>query len=244
MFINKLLLGGILTCLSIPSFAQIQITPEVGASIYKDGSAKEKATVSPRIGVGVDYFFNQQKDGWGLMSGLYFYQKKVYYTLAGYTYQNDEGENFAYPVVIPPGSIYNEWKPTDDMTLKKVTSSDTYMRRDYLQLPVMVKYKWQINDTYAISAAAGGYVALGISGKHRIDEYSFLVDEKKQDYHRFQFDSPYVLLKYNRFDAGFSSRLSLHANRLSINLNYETNLYRRDMMGHENLISLTAGYTF
>ena len=130
------------------------------------------------------------------------------------------------------------------MTLKKITSSDNYLRRDYLQLPVMVKYKWQINEKYAISASAGGYVALGISGKYQIDEYSFLVDEKKQDYHRYHYDSPYYLLEFNRFDAGFSSRLSLHANHLSVNLNYETNLYRRNMMGHENLISLTAGYTF
>ena len=51
MFINKLLLGGILTCLSIPSFSQIQITPEVGTSIYKEGNSKEKAAISPRIGV-------------------------------------------------------------------------------------------------------------------------------------------------------------------------------------------------
>lgn len=43
--------------------AQIQITPEVGTSIYKEGNSKEKATISPRIGVGVDYFFNQQKTG-------------------------------------------------------------------------------------------------------------------------------------------------------------------------------------
>ena len=118
------------------------------------------------------------------------------------------------------------------------------MRRDYLQLPVMVKYKWQINDTYAVSAAVGGYVALGISGKHQIDEFTYSVEDKKQDYQRIQYDSPYELLMYNRFDAGFSSRLSLHANRLSINLNYETNLYRRNDMGNENLVSITAGYTF
>ena len=182
MFINKLLLGGILTCLSIPSFAQIQITPEVGTSILKEGriKAEGKATISPRIGVGVDYFFNQQKSGWGLMSGLYFYQKKDDYTLVWSTYQNEKGDRFDFPT-----GLYDELKPTDDMTLKKVTSDDTYIRRDYLQLPVMVKYKWQINDTYAISAAAGGYVALGISGKHRIDEYSFLVDEKKQDFNAF-----------------------------------------------------------
>lgn len=222
-------------------YAQIQITPEVGTSIYKEGRIKVegKATISPRIGVGVDYFFNQQKNGWGLMSGLYFYQKKDDYTLVWSTYQNKEGHNVEFPT-----SSYDILKPTDDMTLKKVTSDDTYIRRDYLQLPVMVKYKWQINDTYAISAAAGGYVALGISGKHRVDEYSFLVDEKKQDYQRIQYDSPYELLMYNRFDAGFSSRVSVYAKNLSVSLNYETNLYRRDHVGNENLISITAGYTF
>lgn len=221
--------------------AQIQITPEVGTSIYKEGriKAEGKATVSPRIGVGVDYFFNQQKNGWGLMSGLYFYQKKDDYTLVWSTYQNKEGYNVEFPT-----SSYDILKPTDDMTLKKVTSDDTYIRRDYLQLPVMVKYKWQINDTYAVSAAVGGYVALGISGKHQIDEFTYSVEDKKQDYQRIQYDSPYELLMYNRFDAGFSSRLSLHANRLSINLNYETNLYRRNDMGNENLVSITAGYTF
>ena len=49
---------------------------------------------------------------------------------------------------------------------------------------------------------------------------------------------------YNRFDAGFSSRVSVYAKNLSVSLNYETNLYRRDHVGNENLISLTAGYTF
>ena len=239
MFINKLLLGGILTCLSIPSFSQIQITPEVGTSIYKEGNSKEKAAISPRIGVGVDYFFNQQKSGWGLMSGLYFYQKKDDYTLVWSTYQNEKGDRFDFPT-----GLYDELKPTDEMTLKKVTSDDTYTRRDYLQLPVMVKYKWQLNDTYAISAAVGGYVALGISGKHQIDEYSFSVDEKKQDYQRIQYDSPYELWMYDRFDAGLSSRLSVHAKDLSINLNYEMNLYHRNQNVHENLISLAVGYTF
>ena len=94
-------------------YAQIQITPEVGTSIYKEGRIKVegKATISPRIGVGVDYFFNQQKNGWGLMSGLYFYQKKDDYTLVWSTYQDGKGENYVFPT-----GLYNERKPTDDMT--------------------------------------------------------------------------------------------------------------------------------
>ena len=156
-------------------YAQIQITPEVGASIYKDGSAKEKATVSPRIGVGVDYFFNQQKDGWGVMSGLYFYQKKEAYTAIWGTYRGKEGYDIDFPT-----SAYDQLKPTDDMVLRKVTTDDTYTRRDYLQLPIMVKYKWQINDTYALSAAAGGYVAVGVGGKNQIDEF-ILCRRKKSE---------------------------------------------------------------
>lgn len=242
MSINKVFLGGMLACLGLlPAFAQIRITPEAGMNIYKEGKIKAegKATVSPRIGASVDYSFNRHEDGWGLMSGLYFYQKKEDYTMVWSTYQDKNGHDAIFPA-----SPYDDSKPAADMTLKDITSDIAYIRRDYLQLPVLLKYKWQINDTYAVSAAAGGYVALGISGKHRIDEYIFTVDDKKQEHQLIQYDSPYELLAYDRFDAGFSSRLSFHANRLSVNLNYETNLYRRDQMGHENLISLTAGYTF
>lgn len=223
--------------LPLAANAQIQFTPEAGVSIYKKGT--ENATISPRIGLSVDYFFNRQEKGWGLMSGLYFYQKKDDYTLVYSVYQGKDGLGTIFPT-----ESSDTWKPTNDMTLSKVISDDTYMRRDYLQLPILVKYKWQINDTYAISAAAGGYVAVGISGKHQIDEYTFLMDEKKQEYQRIEYDNPYVLLIYNRFDAGFSSRLSFQAKNLSINVSYETNLYRRNQMGHDNFISITAGYTF
>lgn len=223
--------------LPLAANAQIQFTPEAGVSIYKKGT--ENATISPRIGLSVDYFFNRQEKGWGLMSGLYFYQKKDDYTLVYSVYQGKDGLGTIFPT-----ESSDTWKPTNDMTLSKVISDDTYMRRDYLQLPILVKYKWQINDTYAISAAAGGYVAVGISGKHQIDEYTFLMDEKKQEYQRIEYDNPYVLLIYNRFDAGFSSRLSFQAKNLSVNVSYETNLYRRNLMGHDNFISITAGYTF
>ncbi len=223
--------------LPLAANAQIQFTPEAGVSIYKKGT--ENATISPRIGLSVDYFFNRQEKGWGLMSGLYFYQKKDDYTLVYSVYQGKDGFGTIFPT-----ESSDTWKPTNDMTLSKVISDDTYMRRDYLQLPILVKYKWQINDTYAISAAAGGYVAVGISGKHQIDEYTFLMDEKKQEYQRIEYDNPYVLLIYNRFDAGFSSRLSFQAKNLSVNVSYETNLYRRNLMGHDNFISITAGYTF
>lgn len=223
--------------LPLAANAQIQFTPEAGVSIYKKGT--ENATISPRIGLSVDYFFNRQEKGWGLMSGLYFYQKKDDYTLVYSVYQGKDGLGTIFPT-----ESSDTWKPTNDMTLSKVISDDTYVRRDYLQLPILVKYKWQINDTYAISAAAGGYVAVGISGKHQIDEYTFLMDEKKQEYQRIEYDNPYVLLIYNRFDAGFSSRLSFQAKNLSVNVSYETNLYRRNLMGHDNFISITAGYTF
>ncbi len=236
MSIAKMFLGGLLVCLSMPAVAQIQVTPEVGVSFYKEGKSNEKATASPRLGIGVDYYFNQHKNGWGLKSGLFFYQKKDDYTLVRSICQDQSGKLFDY--------MLDGAKPPVEMVLKKVITDDTYIRRDYLQLPVMVSYKWKITDVYAVSASVGGYIAVGISGKHQIDEYTFLVEDKTQEYQRIAYDSPYDLLAYNRFDTGFSSRLSVHAKDLSIHLNYETNLYRRKLMGHENLISITAGFTF
>ena len=222
--------------LPLAANAQIQFTPEAGVTIYKDGVSDMLANVSPRIGVGIDYFFNRQEKGWGLMSGLYFYQKKDDYVNVWSTFKGENGYDVDFPI-----SVYDKLKPTDDMELKKVTALDTYVRLDYLQLPIMIKYKWQIDGTFAISAAAGGYLAAGISGKDQYDTFTFLAYEQKQEHEHTERD-PY--LAASRFDGGFSSRISFQAKNLSVNVNYETTLYRRNFRGHDNFISITAGYTF
>lgn len=243
--------------------AQVKITPEAGISIYKDGvgSSSEKATVSPRLGVSIDYFFNKKASGWGIMSGLHFYQKKDNYSYGEISFLNEKGETLTSPFMpeygtnvfgygygsMAPGEYGNGgWgsiKLDKNKQFQSIENNHVNWRRDYLQLPLLVKYKWQMNDTYSLSFAAGGYVAVGISGTQDTDRITYEVKDNKisnDKTHR----GAYETAAYNRLDAGFSSRVSFQSKRLSINLNYETNLNRRSWMGHENLISLTAGYTF
>ena len=57
----------------IKANAQLQVMPEAGVSILKKKTMD--ATVSPRIGMRLNYNF-QGEQGWAVASGLYFYQKK------------------------------------------------------------------------------------------------------------------------------------------------------------------------
>ena len=240
--------------------AQVNVTPEAGFSIYKDGARSGSVTtVSPRIGLSVDYFFNKKNTGWGIMSGLHFYQKRNRDSFGTLRFVNDKGEEMSTPFQPNPsvgnggygnglygpggygdtGSGLNE-----DMHLKSISSHYVNTRRDYLQLPVMLTYKWQMNDTYSLSFAAGAYVAVGVGGKQKTDLITYETEGNKVS-RKHNDTGAYDDLAYKRFETGFSSRVSFQANRLSINLNYETNLNRRyNWTNHDNLISLTAGYSF
>ena len=218
--------------------AQFKVTPEVGIALLKDGD--DRATVSPRLGMSVDYFFNKQANGWAVTSGLYYYWKRESYSIAQGFVADKDGKEDWIPFPFPEAPMH--LPILDNATaLKRVDFLENDIRRDYLQVPVLAKYKWEINWDYALSVAAGLYFALGVGGDYelRTSSYQIGTDDMKAS---VTDSSPYDV--YDRFDMGFSSRLSFQAKRVSLNLNYETNFYQRDWLGHENLVSVSAGYTF
>lgn len=220
--------------------AQFKFTPEVGITMMKEGYEDRRATVSPRLGVGVDYFFNKQGNGWAITSGLYYYYKRESYSYASAMVDCADGTESWIPFPFPEAPMH--LPILDNATaLKRVDFLENDIRRDYLQVPVLAKYKWEINGDYALSVAAGLYFALGVGGDYelRTSSYQIGTDDMKAS---VTDSSPYDV--YDRFDMGFSSRLSFQVKRVSLNLNYETNFYQRDWLGHENLISVSAGYTF
>ena len=242
------------------AFGQVNLTPEAGISIYKDGAKSGSATtVSPRIGLSIDYFFNGKKNGWGIMSGLYFYQKRNSDSFGSLRFLNEKGEEMSTP--FQPNLSYgdggysnNSYGPdgydnigsglAENLRLKSISSSYVNTRRDYLQLPIMLKYKWKMNDTYSLSFAAGAYVAVGVGGNKKTDLITYETEGNKIS-HKHYNSEVYDDIAYKRFETGFSSRVTIQAKCLSINLNYETNLNRRyNWTNHDNLISLTAGFTF
>lgn len=221
--------------------AQFKFTPEVGITMMKEGYEDRRATVSPRLGVGVDYFFNKQGNGWAITSGLYYYYKRESYSYASATVENEDGTEhwISFPFPKYPAYLSSMGDLTD---LTGVEFADADIRRDFLQLPVMAKYKWQINEDYALSAAAGLYVAVGVGGKYdlRFSDYEKGDEEgKASTLERSPYDS-----YYDRFEWGFTTRLSLQVKQVSLNLNYDRNFETKHWMEAENLVSVSAGYTF
>lgn len=220
--------------------AQFKVTPEVGITMMKEGYEEWRATVSPRLGVGVDYFFNKQEDGWAITSGLYYYYKRESYSYGSATVENEDGKEDWISFPLPKYPYMSSMGNLTD--LKGVEFVDADIRRDFLQLPVMAKYKWQINEDYALSAAAGLYVAVGVGGSYHAQFSDYEKGDEEGKTSTIE-RSPYDNF-YDRFEWGFTSRLSLQVKQVSLNLNYERNFETKHWMEAENLISVSAGYTF
>ena len=66
----------------------------------------------------------------------------------------------------------------------------------------------------------------------KTEEFSYVEEERSP----FEFN-------HKRFEVGLSTMLSLEVNHWLVNMNYETNLNRRDR-NKDHLISLGVGYRF
>lgn len=231
---RSVLLLFVLLLLTVTMHAQFHITPEVGVSMFKTDyftSDNGKAIVSPRIGIGVDYSFKDA--GWGVSSGLYFYQKREAGESSGIWY----GENGYWPLD-RKGNIGNKVN-VDEIT--KIDGFEFDSQRCYLQLPVLATYTWKLAQNTGLSLGVGPYVALGIAGKNKVKGQTYDMETGEFSYSKKE-NSPFEF-NYKRFEVGLSTMISLEVNHWVTKVNYETNLNRRDRY-KDNLISLGIGYRF
>lgn len=215
--------------------AQFHIIPEVGVSMFKTDyftSDNGKAIVSPRVGIGVDYSFKEGV-GWGLSSGLYFYQKREAGESSGIWF----GENGYWPL---------DWKGNieNKVNVNEITKIDGFefdSQRCYLQLPVLMTYTWKLAQNTGLSLGVGPYVALGIAGNNKVKGQTY--DMKTEEFSYVEEERSPFEFNHKRFEVGLSTMLSLEVNHWLVNMNYETNLNRRDR-NKDHLISLGVGYRF
>lgn len=226
---RNIFLAMMLWLMAMTMSAQIHITPEVGIAMLKKDHLK--ATVSPRIGVGVDFIFKAEK-GLGISTGLYFYQKKVAWRDGTVCLQNGE----YYPLYAPNSSFITDAK------VDKFIFEDSDVKRNYLHLPILMTYTWKIADNCGLAVGVGPYIAYGIAGNYALSKKEYDAGSDKFSFTQDEFN-PFDLFTYHRCDVGISSMISLNLNRFLIKMSYETNLNRRDIC-EDNLISLSAGYTF
>ena len=208
--------------------AQVYITPEIGVAMLKRDYMA--ATVSPRVGVGLDFYFKKSK-GLGISTGLYFYQKKDLWRDAAVYLQNGE--------YLP---LYSPYGPIDKSEVKRFDFIESDVKRNYLHLPVLLTYTWKFSDNSSLSLGIGPYVAYGIAGKFVWSSREYDLEGKEFSFSEKEFN-PFDSQSYHHCDVGLTSMLSLNINRWLVKMNYETNLNRRDL-SEDNLISLGIGYRF
>lgn len=138
----------------------------------------------------------------------------------------------------------------------------------YLELPVHVGYRYNVNSKLGVYGEVGPYFAIGVTGKYKhkyeddeIDNESVMVFGKKA-YGFFGLDGDYGKMKtLQRFDCGFGFRVGAeYNNQYSLNIGYDwgfTDIYTNDFrkaskesigyslpkLKNHNL-SITFGYRF
>lgn len=215
--------------------AQWRITPEAGVNIskFEDAYTSYKAGVGARIGVGVRYSFKGDDTGWGVRSGLYYTQR---------TYQANEGyitsSNGSWMQTFTPGGFLSAVQGANP---ESVRFSEGSCRWDYLQLPVLAQYAWEIVPDIRWHVAAGPYVAVAIAGKHKVS-YTDWDLKDKFEHGKYDFD-PFKNYK-DRFDTGGVIQTGIEVKNVAFLFNYQISLYKRNSVGKSQEVSIGLGYTF
>ena len=221
--------------------AQFQFTPHAGVAIQK-GSGDLSAGVGAQIGVDVRYSFNGQDTGWALQSGLYYQQRMTsYWGALCYSYKVPEGfwGFTSLPAIASPGFPAHDYLMSD-YDIQSIASYTAKFRDDYLQLPIMAQYAWELAPDIRLHISAGGYVGYQITGKYK--QGTAQIDAEDLTY--IEYTKQKARTHSHEWDMGFISQAGLEVKRFTFLVNYQTNLFHRTRNGAYNLASFSVGYAF
>ena len=221
--------------------AQFQFTPHAGVAIQK-GSGDLSAGVGAQIGVDVRYSFNGQDTGWALQSGLYYQQRMTsYWGALCYSYKVPEGfwGFTSLPAISGPGFPAHDYLMSD-YDIQSIASYAAKFRDDYLQLPIMAQYAWELAPDIRLHISAGGYVGYQITGKYK--QGTAQIDAEDLTY--IEYTKQKARTHSHEWDMGFISQAGLEVKRFTFLVNYQTNLFHRTRNGAYNLVSFSVGYAF
>lgn len=136
----------------------------------------------------------------------------------------------AAPVYLESGLLYTEKGGKGNVEGKKFTFD-----LNYLQMPIIVKYSYELDDDLTVQPFFGGYLAYGIGGK---------VKNFADRQARSSFSSDY----FKRFDGGLRFGCGLQYQVLYAELSYDLGLANisRDYFGstHNGCLSINVGVNF
>ncbi len=123
-----------------------------------------------------------------------------------------------------------------------------FSEMDYIQIPLMVGYKFKLGSGFSIKPEVGGYFSLGIGGNSFYTEYDN--NNKPFDTRVKTFKSSILPNKYpqyrrcNRIDAGLSAALNINYRHFTLKAEYDLGLATSTYYGSgkQRTFSVSLGY--
>lgn len=162
------------------------------------------------IGVKVGYQFGISAD-YVLPSNLYF-QSGLVFASKGAKYDQHDSK-------IPLLDYYTETPMTSFIDEQSVSVNPIY-----LQVPINVGYKFELNNDLSVNIAGGPYLSYGVGGKATLEEVNNEGHTEKNKQNVFGKDG------WKRFDAGFNVQLGAEYNKFSVNFGYNFGMVNVDRM--------------
>lgn len=243
--------------------AQWYVTPEAGMNVttYKDTPSK----IGFKAGAAVGYTFGSGL--FSLQSGLYYVQRGTGKSYSGVAYGKGvgkDGKTEYLDISFAPGYMgiggSNGWAYINsgygagingmhlpmDMTIEGITLYEGSFRKDYLQLPILARFNWQIGKDVRLHLAAGPYLACGLGGKEVRNTKGFSGNDEYSETNNSV--NPFTDGGYRRFDWGATINAGIEVKRVAFNIGYDMGLGKQHKYDSIDLkyhtVSFTVGYTF
>ena len=199
----------LLVCLS--GYSQISWNAKAGVNIsnvINSGDVNFKPGY--QFGVGMDYYFN---DHWGIQPSLLLISKGF----------KDKGDYY-----FPPFMENSEKLKSYNITDNKV----------YVELPLLLTYRFNVSEKLKLIFSGGGYIAYGITGKFK-NTNTLLDGSKRKD----KVDS--FSAGVEKFDTGLAAGAALEYNdKYSIGLSSDFGLKSTQARFKNRTYGLSFGYRF
>ena len=206
---KKLITTLLLLLVCLSGYSQISWNAKAGVNISNTiNSGNVDFKPGYQFGVGMDYYFN---DHWGIQPSLMLISK-------GYKIKGD----------YPPFINKSEQLKSYDITDNKV----------YVELPLLLTYRFNVSEKLKLIFSGGGYIAYGITGKFK-NTNTLLDGSKRKD----KVDS--FSAGVEKFDTGLAAGAALEYNdKYSIGLSSDFGLKSTQARFKNRTYGLSFGYRF
>ena len=206
---KKLITTLLLLLVCLSGYSQISWNAKAGVNISNTiNSGNVDFKPGYQFGFGMDYYFN---DHWGIQPSLMLISK-------GYKIKGD----------YPPFINKSEQLKSYDITDNKV----------YVELPLLLTYRFNVSEKLKLIFSGGGYIAYGITGKFK-NTNTLLDGSKRKD----KVDS--FSAGVEKFDTGLAAGAALEYNdKYSIGLSSDFGLKSTQARFKNRTYGLSFGYRF